>query len=65
MHCDLDTSIPEWIIDHPETAVIFEQLGLDASCGGKSLKYVATRKGLNPQVVLSKLKQQIRRRHQE
>lgn len=56
MQCDLNTSIPDWIIEHPETSSVFAELELDTSCGGKSLEYVATRKGLEPRDVLEKLR---------
>jgi len=56
MQCDLDTSIPDWIIEHPESTSVFKDLELDISCGGKSLRYVATRKGLEPRDVLAKLR---------
>ncbi len=59
MECDLDTSIPDWIIEHPETTGIFNELGLDASCGGKSLEYVALQKGLEPEDVLAKLRRAV------
>jgi regulator of cell morphogenesis and NO signaling len=53
--CDLDTSVPDWILDHPETAAVFESLGIDTSCGGKSLAYVCRQKGLEPEMVLTTL----------
>ncbi|QDT04823.1 hypothetical protein K227x_32200 [Rubripirellula lacrimiformis] len=55
MNCDLDTSIPDWIIDHPQTTCVFTDLGLDVSCGGKSLGYVCLQKGLRPADVLQRL----------
>ncbi|MFO0935100.1 MAG: DUF542 domain-containing protein [Gemmataceae bacterium] len=54
--CDLDTSVPDWIIDHPETLPVFERLGIDTSCGGKSLEYACQQRGLNPQTVLDQLR---------
>jgi len=32
--CDLDTSVPDWIIEHPETLTVFLDFGIDYSCGG-------------------------------
>lgn len=61
MDCDLDTSLPDWIIDHPETQAVFNQLGLDTSCGGKSLEYVCQHQGLSPPAVLEQLRQVIER----
>lgn len=54
-HCGLDTPVPEWIIDHPETQAAFQELGIDCSCGGKSLAYACRERGLNPALVLTKL----------
>lgn len=61
MDCDLDTTIPDWIIEHPQTHVVFDELGLDTSCGGKSLRYLCHRKGLSPQAVLERLQQVVER----
>lgn len=55
--CDLDTSVPDWIIDHPETMAVFEALGIDYSCGGRSLAYICKQQGLDAAVVLAKLQQ--------
>jgi regulator of cell morphogenesis and NO signaling len=53
--CDLDTSVPDWIIDHPETTAVFRELGIDCSCGGKSLAYACQQQGLEPEQVLARL----------
>lgn len=53
--CDLDTSIPDWIIEHPETMKVFQELGVDMSCGGKSLAYACQQQGLDVSDVLTKL----------
>ena len=53
--CDFDTSVPDWIIEHPETLAVFQELGIDSSCGGKSLAYACGQRGLNAEVVLAKL----------
>lgn len=54
--CDLDTSVPDWIIDHPETLAVFQELGIDAACGGKSLGFACRQRGLDPAAVLAKLR---------
>jgi len=61
MDCDQYTSIPEWIIEYPETTSVFDELELDVSCGGKSLAYVSLQKGLEPADVLEKLRDRISR----
>jgi iron-sulfur cluster repair protein YtfE (RIC family) len=53
--CDLDTSVPDWIIEHPETLAVFQELGIDYCCGGKSLETACRERGLNANTVLSHL----------
>jgi regulator of cell morphogenesis and NO signaling len=53
--CDLDTSVPDWIIEHPQTLAMFQELGIDYSCGGKSLGYACRERGLDAEAVLAKL----------
>jgi regulator of cell morphogenesis and NO signaling len=55
VECDLDTSVVDWVIEHPVTASVFEQLGINYCCGGISLEYTCAKQGLNTQVVLSML----------
>ncbi len=55
MNCDEFSSIPDWIIEHPECAAIFDEFGLDTSCGGKSLRYVCSQKDIAPGGVLERL----------
>jgi regulator of cell morphogenesis and NO signaling len=54
--CDLDTSVPDWVIEHPETLALFQELGIDYCCGGKSLAYACQERGLDPAAVLSRIK---------
>ncbi|MBX3401032.1 MAG: DUF542 domain-containing protein [Gemmataceae bacterium] len=54
--CDLDTSVPDWIIEHPETLTVFQELGIDCSCGGKSLVYACRERRFDAEVVLAKLR---------
>lgn len=53
--CTLDDAVTDWIIDYPETELVFQRLGLDYSCSGKSLKYVCYEQGLDAQPVLQML----------
>lgn len=53
--CDLETSVPDWIIEHPETLTVFQELGIEYSCGGKSLEYACLEQKLDATVVLDKL----------
>jgi iron-sulfur cluster repair protein YtfE (RIC family) len=54
---DLDSSLPDWLIDVPGSAAIFERWNLDTSCGGKSLDYVCRQAGVDPQLVLRELQE--------
>jgi iron-sulfur cluster repair protein YtfE (RIC family) len=53
--CDLDTSVPDWVIDHPETLAVFQELGIDTCCGGKSLGFACRQRGLDGEAVLAQL----------
>jgi regulator of cell morphogenesis and NO signaling len=57
--CDLETSVPDWLIDHPEILPVLQDLGIDYSCGGKSLEFACQEVGLNVNSVLSSLRQAI------
>ena len=52
---DLETSVSDWVIEQPATLTIFQQLGIDYTCGGKSLAYACRQRGLDEQAVLAKL----------
>ncbi|MBD3673909.1 MAG: DUF542 domain-containing protein [Planctomycetaceae bacterium] len=54
-NCSLETSVPDWIIDHPETQTVFQELEIDCSCGGKSLEFACREQSLNMESVLSAL----------
>jgi len=62
--CDLDTPIPDWVIEHPATLAIFQEFGIDYSCGGKSLAYACRQQGLDEQVVLKKLLDCLHAKHE-
>jgi iron-sulfur cluster repair protein YtfE (RIC family) len=53
--CDLDTPVPDWVIEHPDTFGVFQELGIDCCCGGKSLEYACRQNGLDAEAVLAKL----------
>lgn len=57
--CSLESSVPDWIIDHPETLQVFEKWGIDFSCGGKSLLYACQQQGLDEDEVLRELHRSI------
>lgn len=53
--CSLESSVPDWILDHPETWGVFQELGIDCSCGGKSLEFACREQGLDGLAVLAGL----------
>lgn len=55
IECDLDSAIPDWIVEHPETLTVFNRHAIDCSCGGKSLRYVCQTLGLDPAEILQEL----------
>lgn len=57
LHCGPEASIPDWIIEYPETSRIFDEFRLDSSCGGKSLEYVCEQEGVDIDCVLVRLEQ--------
>jgi iron-sulfur cluster repair protein YtfE (RIC family) len=57
--CDLDTAVPDWVIEHPESLAMFQELGIEYCCGGKSLEYACRERGLDANIVLSKLRRWI------
>jgi iron-sulfur cluster repair protein YtfE (RIC family) len=53
--CDLETPVPDWVIEHPETLAVFQELEIDCCCGGKSLGFACRQQGLDAEAVLAKL----------
>lgn len=58
MECvDLDSSVPDWLIEHSSLLPLFQELGIDYCCGGKSLRTACRENGLSPQEVLARCDQ--------
>lgn len=55
MICDMDSTAHEWMIEYPQTEQVFHQLGIDTSCGGKSVFYLCTQQGIDPDALLAQL----------
>lgn len=55
VHCDLDTPVPDWVIEHPATLAVFQELEIDYCCGGKSLAYACRQQGIDAQAIFAKL----------
>lgn len=52
---DLSSSVPEWLVAYPALLTIFEDLGIDYSCGGKSLEYACLERRIDPEELLAHL----------
>jgi iron-sulfur cluster repair protein YtfE (RIC family) len=55
--CDRDSSVPDWIIEYPESLAVFQELGIDYSCGGKSLEYACRERGHDASTVIARILQ--------
>jgi len=55
MTADLETSTADWVVDHPETLPVFEQYGVEYTCGGKSLAYACQEQRIDPAWFLREL----------
>jgi len=53
--CGPETSVPDWVIDRPESLRVFEELGIDYSCGGKSLETACRERGLDVRAVMKRI----------
>jgi regulator of cell morphogenesis and NO signaling len=62
MECSLETAVPDWVIEYPETLAIFQECGIDYSCGGKSLEFACRERGLDPAIVLARLQATVQQR---
>jgi iron-sulfur cluster repair protein YtfE (RIC family) len=51
MHCTLDSSVVDWLIDYPASQPVFDDLALDCCCAGRSLADACRRQGLDPAAV--------------
>jgi regulator of cell morphogenesis and NO signaling len=58
---ELELSVPDWLIEHPEALRALEQLGIDYHCGGTSLATACRERGLDPQQTLADLKSAARK----
>ncbi len=59
LECDAHTSVPDWVIEYPETLAIFDEFGIDSSCGGKSLAFACIQRELDVETVLSLIRRAI------
>jgi regulator of cell morphogenesis and NO signaling len=63
---NLNTSVGNWVAQHPNTVRVFESLQIDYCCGGgKSLEQACRDRQLDPQQVITKLEEIIRSGHDD
>lgn len=55
--CDRDSSVPDWLIEYPESLAVLQELGIDYCCGGKSLEYACRERGLETATVIARILQ--------
>ena len=52
----LDSSVVEWVIEFPLLVRLFEELGIDYHCAGKSLEYACRQQCLDANETLTRLR---------
>lgn len=57
---DLDSSVPDLVIEYPQLLKLFGELGIESTCGGKSLRTACRDRGLNPSAVVSQCEERLR-----
>lgn len=63
LECHLETSVTDWVIEHPVTLPLFQSLQIDHHCGGKSLEFACRERNLDPQAVMSKIQELLEKTH--
>lgn len=63
LKCDMESSVPDWVIEYPQALAVFQKLGIDFSCGGKSLEFACRQQGLDTEFVMAKLHKSIEADH--
>jgi iron-sulfur cluster repair protein YtfE (RIC family) len=53
--CTLDSSVPDWVIEHLVALAVFQTLDIDYCCGGRSLEFACREQGLDAAAVLKTL----------
>lgn len=59
---DADECVVDLAIDHPELVEVFQRLGIEGTCGGKSLRAACDYRGLVLSVVLESCEARLRER---
>ncbi len=57
---DPESSVPELLIDSPQLLDVFQALGIEYTCGGKSLQTACREQGLDLVAVLQRCEEHLR-----
>jgi iron-sulfur cluster repair protein YtfE (RIC family) len=57
---DLDSSVPDLLVEYPRLFHLWQELGIEYTCGGKSLLTACRDRGLDPKRVVSMSEQLLR-----
>ena len=50
-----ESSIVDWVVEHPELIPFFEKQGIDYCCGGRSVENACRERGIEPQLIIDEL----------
>ena len=64
VNIDLDGSVPELVVDYPPLLAVFQRLGIEYTCGGKSLRTACCERGLEPDAVVKECEAILQRENQ-
>jgi iron-sulfur cluster repair protein YtfE (RIC family) len=57
---DVEKSVVDWAIDHPQSIAVFQEYAIDYCCAGKSLEYACQQAGVSLPEVVAKLREVLR-----
>lgn len=58
---DEDCSAVDWVIEHPQLVAVFQELGIDYCCPGKSLRYACGQAGVALDELLQRIHEMVAR----
>lgn len=61
---DLDGCVPDLVVDYPSLLAVFQRLGIEYTCGGKSLRTACRERGLDPSAVVRECETILQRENQ-
>jgi iron-sulfur cluster repair protein YtfE (RIC family) len=58
---DIDSAVPDWIVEYPQTLVVFQEFGIDYCYGGKSLDFACKERCIPAATILARIRQVVGR----